>query len=132
MKPSLPDPQSSNGRVLVVIDDERGVLDLLSDIFEMAGLSAVCLDRPEQIERLGTEAAPYLFLIDMMLPGTSGIELAQQLRTTSFTGTPMIAISASVEMVKVAKGSGLFQDAIRKPFDVQELLATVGRYLPQG
>ena len=128
----MPDLQSSSGRFLVVIDDERSVLDLLSDIFEMEGLSTVCLDRPEQIECLGTEATPYLFLIDMMLPGTSGIELARQLRTTSFTGTPMIATSASGDMVKVAKGSGLFQDAIRKPFDVHELLATVGRYVPQG
>jgi two-component system, OmpR family, response regulator MtrA len=117
-------------RQIVVIDDEQGVLDLLYDLLEMEGFTVVCLSEPRQVEGLKQSANPSLFLIDIMLPGTSGIELAEQLRADEFPDTPIIAMSASRFMVNAAKGTGLFQDTISKPFDVNEIVATVERHLP--
>ena len=114
---------------IVVIDDEQGVLDVLCDLFAMEGLPVLCFDRPEQAEAMDAGTDPCLFLIDIMLPGTSGIELAQHLRDQRFRDTPMIAMSASDFMVRTAEDTGLFQEAIRKPFDVDTVLDTVERYL---
>jgi CheY-like chemotaxis protein len=120
---------NEGSRQVVVIDDEPSLLSVLRDLLEDEGFSVVCLDHPQQIEALKGNTDPGLFLIDIMLPGISGIELAEQLRAASYSQTPMIAMSASSFMVRTAKATGLFQETISKPFDVDEFLATVERCL---
>ena len=116
-------------RPIVVIDDEPGVLDLLRDLLEFEGFGVVCFDHPEQLHALTPAANPSLFLIDIMLPGTSGIELAQQLRAEGFAATSMIATAASAFMVRTARSTELFQDTLSKPFDVANLLGIIERYI---
>ena len=111
---------------IVVVDDEPGILNLLRDLLELEGFGVMCFDRPEQLHSLA--ANPSLFLIDIMLPGTSGIELAQQLRAEGFVDTPMVAMSASAFMVNAAKSTRLFQATLGKPFDVARLLELVEHY----
>jgi CheY-like chemotaxis protein len=72
--------------------------------------------------------SPALFLVDVMLPGMSGIELAEQLRAGGFARTPMIAMSASPGMLRAAAESRLFQEILPKPFDLTTLLDCVGRF----
>jgi CheY-like chemotaxis protein len=67
-----------------------------------------------------------------MLPGMSGIELAERLRAGGYSQTPMIAMSASGLMSRFAAESGYFQEAIDKPFDVDALLKCVERYLEKA
>jgi DNA-binding response OmpR family regulator len=114
---------------IVVIDDEPDVLEVLCEALELEGFSVVCLDRPQKVASLGEDVEPSLFLIDIMLPGISGIELAQQLRVERFRDTPMIAMSASSLMVHTAEATGLFQETISKPFELDEVLGTVERYV---
>jgi len=88
---------------------------------------------PERLEDLPDadliHRVPSLFLIDIMLPGMSGVELAEQLRAEHFSDIPMIAMSASSFMVKTARATGLFAETVRKPFDVAGLLELVERYV---
>ena len=51
------------------------------------------------------------------------------MRSMSPPEAPMIAMSASSSMVQEAQQSGLFQAALVKPFDLDILLDTLGRYL---
>ena len=71
-------------RSIVVVDDEQGVLDVLCDLLEMEGYQPICLSGPDEVESAAREATPCLFMIDIMLPGISGIELAAQLRESGF------------------------------------------------
>jgi CheY-like chemotaxis protein len=64
-----------------------------------------------------------------MLPETNGIDLAQRLRTRGFDETPMIAISASSTMIRQATACGLFQAAIPKPFDLDDVLDVVSQHV---
>lgn len=113
---------------IVVIDDEPDVLRVLCDLLEDEGFSVACFGRPQDIQSLYGGAHPCLFLIDIMLPGASGIEVAQQLRAGYFAETPMIAMSASPSMISAAQSTGLFQDAFSKPFDLDTVLATVEQF----
>src|SRR5947209_110605 len=97
---------------------------LVKDLLEMEGFSIVCIE-PRQVDTLCTRQDVELFLIDIMLPGMSGIQVAERLRRKAFTDTPMVAMSASSLMLATAQSSGLFQDVMGKPFDVDRLLATV-------
>jgi CheY-like chemotaxis protein len=112
---------------IVVVDDEPGILDTLCEVLEMEGYVTACVDHPDDTGRSASMRRPDLFLIDLMLPGMDGIALARSLRLQGFQDTPMIAMSASNEMVRSAKQSGLFQDAISKPFDVDNILDRVER-----
>lgn len=114
---------------IVVIDDERGVLDLLRQVLEDEGLQVMCLDHPRQTGGLHTAVRPRLFLIDLMLPGRNGIELARELHARSFSQVPMIAMSASSSMAREARATGLFRDTINKPFDLDHVVETVERYI---
>mgnify|MGYP001266375649 CR=1 FL=1 len=114
---------------IVVVDDEPGVLAMLEDLLAMEGFGVLCFERPDQLQTWKPAARPSLFLIDIMLPGMSGVELAEQLRAEHFSDIPMIAMSASSFMVKTARATGLFAETVRKPFDVGSLLELVERYV---
>lgn len=80
------------------------------------------------MQRVTQSAHPDVFLLDLMLPGMSGIDLARRLRDLGYLREPMIAMSASPRMLNAANRSGLFQETLAKPFDLSTLLDTVERY----
>jgi CheY-like chemotaxis protein len=102
---------------------------MLCEMLESGGFSVLAIEHPAQVDRFGVEPRPSLFLIDMMLPGRTGIELAEQLRVAGFADTPMIAMSASRLMTQNASRSGLFQRTLDKPFDLSVLLDCLEHYV---
>jgi CheY-like chemotaxis protein len=72
---------------------------------------------------------PALFLVDIMLPDVSGVQLASDLRRSGFPATPMVAMSASPFIVDTARQSSVFQEVLAKPFDFEELLTAIHRYI---
>lgn len=115
-------------RPIVVIEDERAILQVVRDLFELEGFSVVGLSDPELIHCLEPNLHPQLFLIDMMLPRISGVEVARDLKVR-FPNTPMVAMSASKLMVTLGAESGVFEDVVDKPFDLADLLACVEHYV---
>jgi CheY-like chemotaxis protein len=116
-----------NGCV-VVVDDEPDILDVVRDILEMEGFHVVAVARPEAAEHAAQAETPAVFLMDIMMPSMSGIELARSLREGGFPETPMIAMSASPAMCEAAARSGVFEHAIAKPFDISTLIDCVEMY----
>jgi DNA-binding response OmpR family regulator len=114
---------------IVVVDDEPDLLKTLCEALELEGFCVLCLDHPAKVVPSLQQHSPSLFLVDIMLPSMSGIELAQQLRAAGYTETPMLALSASPVMVSLAEQSGVFQATVTKPFDLEELLETIEHYL---
>jgi CheY-like chemotaxis protein len=115
-------------RTVVVVDDEPDVLDLVCEVLELRGYTLVCLEQPPQPDAVRAQVTdPSLFLIDIMLPGTTGIEVARGLRDHGYVYTPMVAMSASRGHLRAARESGLFQDILSKPFDVHRLVEVVER-----
>lgn len=110
-------------QIVVVVDDEPDLRSLICEVLEEEGYSVVSLPHPSLALKL--EQVPALFLIDLMLPGMTGIELAQELRQGPFRTTGMIGLSASSAMLRHANDSRLFQETIQKPFDLEYLLAAV-------
>lgn len=113
---------------VAVIEDEPHLLDLMQDVLEVGGytmLSVTDLDRASDVLE---HAHPAILLIDIMLQGKSGIDIARELRRDGYADTPIIAMSASPSMASFARQSGLFQDIVEKPFDIDVLLNTVDRY----
>jgi CheY-like chemotaxis protein len=117
-------------RVVVVVDDEPDVLDLICSILEDEGYAVICLNHPVLTDDLKERVrSPDLFVLDIMLPSMSGIDLAHRLQTDGFNDIPMIAMSASPTMLDVAAQSELFHAYLGKPFDLDVLLGTVKQYV---
>jgi CheY-like chemotaxis protein len=117
------------GHTVVVIDDEPELLGLLRDILEGEGYRVVGVDHPMLIDTAIAGHDPSLFLIDIMLPGTSGITVAEQLRTGDHRRVPLVAMSASDLMLNHATRSGWFSGILEKPFDVEQLVSRVAQHL---
>ena len=113
-------------RVLVVEDDEH-LLKLIQDILAAHGYAMSAAPHPDVVLDYARRDMPDLFLIDIMLPKQSGIEVADRLWLNEFGGTPMIAFSASTVMRDLARHTHLFCEVLPKPFDLTQFLDAVER-----
>jgi len=113
--------------LILIVEDNPKNLKLVRDILQVTGYPTVEAETGEEGVRLARERQPALILMDIQLPGMSGIEALGRLRADAATRTiPVIAVTASVmaqdrERVMAAGFDG-FQG---KPISVRELLATV-------
>jgi CheY-like chemotaxis protein len=114
---------------IVVVDDEPELLDMVGAVLECEGHEVTAFAHPLDAARLRPSGRRTdIFLLDLMLPEISGIALATRLHDTGFEGTPKIAMSASLDMLRLARESELFNDTLEKPFDIDALLGCVDRY----
>lgn len=111
---------------ILVVDDERNLCDILLYNLSMAGYEAVAVFSAE--EALDKEPAGFdLILLDIMLPGLSGYELAQKLKTDTATSSiPIVFLSAMGAEDDKLHGFDLgADDYIPKPFSVREVIARI-------
>ncbi|HEX6506126.1 MAG TPA: response regulator [Chloroflexota bacterium] len=114
---------------IAVVDDEPAVLQMIQDFLQIEGYSSVGADATSIGGLIAAGEKPRLFLIDLMLGETSGIEVAQRLHDAGFGDVPMLAVSASRAFLQMASASGLFQDVVYKPFDLADLRGRIERHL---
>src|SRR5947209_20408164 len=107
---------------VTIVDYEPNLLELICDCLHDEGHEVTGIGHANVAVGLPLSPRPDLFLLDLMLPGMSGVQLAHELQTHGFADTPMIAISASVGMLQQADSSGLFHATLAKPFDLDALI----------
>ncbi|NOV97619.1 MtrAB system response regulator MtrA [Isoptericola halotolerans] len=110
-------------RVLVV-DDDTALAEMIGIVLESEGLDlSFCSDGDAAIGMFRS-TQPDLVLLDLMLPGKDGIEIAREIRAES--GVPIIMLTAKTDTVDVVLGleSGA-DDYVTKPFKPKELVARV-------
>jgi two-component system phosphate regulon response regulator PhoB len=112
---------------VLVIEDEPAICELIAFNLKQAGHQPLIAESAEQALRFLNEALPDLILLDWMLPGISGIELARRLRGDKRTeDIPIIMLSARTdEPDKVLGLETGADDYISKPFSPKELLARI-------
>ena len=109
---------------ILIVEDEPKISHLLRDYLQQAGYETRESLHYEQIQCWVKQEEINLILLDWMLPGMSGLEICQQLRTIS--NVPILMITARVEEIDRLKGldSGA-DDYICKPFSPREVVARV-------
>ena len=113
---------------ILVVDDDPMTLRNVRDILSRAGYSPLVTGDPEEALQLFESERPRLVLLDLLLPGSDGIDLmGKMLRIRE---APVIFLSAygREEIVASALDSGAF-DYMVKPFSPTELVARVRRAL---
>src|SRR5688500_6915482 len=116
-------------RPILIIEDDADISESLKYNFEREGLVAVTAPTGEAglSAALNEREPPRLILLDLMLPGMSGIELCRRLRREPATRrTPIIMLTAKTSEADRVTGLDIgADDYITKPFSVRELLARV-------
>jgi len=113
--------------LILIVEDNPKNLKLVRDTLQVTGYQTIETETGEEGVRLARERLPALILMDIQLPGMSGIEALGLLRADATTRTiPVIAVTASVmaqdRQRVMAAGFDGFQG---KPISVRELLATI-------
>lgn len=116
-----------SGNTILVIEDEADIRELLAFSLERAGFTVLeARDSEEALRRL-EGPLPDLLLIDWMLPGMTGIDLARRLRKDPLTAElPLIMLTAKSEEADKLKSYDVgIDDYVTKPFSPRELVARI-------
>ena len=120
-------PSGEPTRILVV-DDDPQTLRYVRDALAGAGYAPLVTGDPGELSNLIRVERPALVQLDLILPGTDGIELMEQL--PGLTDLPVIFISGYGRDETIARAlQGGAADYIVKPFSQTELVARVGAAL---
>ena len=112
---------------ILAIDDEEDILELVRYNLEKEGFKVVCADTGESAIRRAASENFDLILLDLMLPGIDGLEVARRLRHNSKTSSvPVIMLTAKGEEADVVTGLELgADDYVTKPFSPRVLIARI-------
>ncbi len=109
---------------VLVVDDEPIVRDVVVRYLERAGFETVEADDGDRARSLLSERTPDLVLLDVMLPGTDGLELCRWIRGRS--AVPVILLTARGDEEDRIVGLDLgADDYVTKPFSPRELVSRV-------
>jgi len=109
---------------ILLVDDDKTLLELLSSHVEAAGYQAIVASKGEDAVQLAMEKRPSLLVLDVMMPGMDGWEVCRCLRRTS--SIPIIMLTAKGEEFDKLRGFHLgVDDYVTKPFSFAELNARI-------
>jgi len=115
---------------ILVVDDEVGIRELLSEILADEGHQVLLAESAGEARRLRERERPDLVLLDIWMPDTDGISLLKEWAATGQLGMPVVMMSGhgTIETAVEATRIGAL-DYLEKPIALQRLLATVKRAL---
>ena len=112
---------------ILVVEDEPAIQELITYNLQLAGHRVVCAETGEQAFSLIKHELPDLILLDWMLPGASGVDVARRLRAGERTKlVPIIMLTTRTDerdkLLGLETGA---DDYITKPFSPRELIARI-------
>ncbi len=113
---------------ILCVDDDPQTLRHVRDALTRAGYTPVVTGDPEEVSRVMAEEAPHLVLLDLMLPGSDGMELMKEIREVSDVPVIFLSVNGQEEVVARAFDMGA-ADYVVKPFSPMELVARVNAAL---
>lgn len=112
---------------ILVVDDEEDILELVRYNLAREGYTVVCAASGEAALKTAASDPVDLIILDLMLPGIDGLEVARRLRQNSGTKeTPIVMLTAKGEEADIVTGLELgADDYVTKPFSPRILIARV-------
>jgi len=123
---------------ILVVDDELGIRDLLSEILNDEGHSVELAENAAQARQARARARPDLVLLDIWMPDTDGVSLLKEWSTTGQLTMPVIMMSGHATIDTAVEATRIGAQAfLEKPITMQKLLKAVEQGLtrstgPQG
>ena len=124
-------PPASSQPSLLVVEDERDLLEVLRFSLSREGFSVTTATNGEDAIRLVREKRPDLVVLDLMLPTIDGLSVCRALRSHKQTrDLPVVMLTAKGEESDIVKGlEAGADDYVTKPFNPKVLLARINAVL---
>ncbi|GCE46111.1 two-component system alkaline phosphatase synthesis response regulator PhoP [Thermosporothrix hazakensis] len=120
---------TSTGKKVLIVDDDPDITLALAAMLEDEGYDVTTIDRGEYLEQLPEQNMPDVILLDMLLSGVDGREIARRLKQQPATRhIPILMLSAHPNAAQEAEKAGA-DDFLAKPFELDELLNKVALHL---
>jgi len=117
---------------ILIVDDNILNLELARDVLELEGYEVSTAATGEEGVKFVRNAPPDLVLMDLRMPGLSGLEALEFLRNDGFHDLPVVVLTASAMKGErenlIAKG---FNGYLEKPINLETFAAEVAAFLPQ-
>ena len=123
----------SGPALILVADDDPVIVRLLQVNFKLEGYDVETAAHGEEALRKARDLRPALILLDVMMPGVDGWEVARRLKTDDATNEiPVLFLSARAQEEDRRRGMELgVTEYVTKPFDPGELVELVQRCLAE-
>jgi len=115
-------------RVLVV-DDEPGIVKVVGIKLRLHGYDVMTATSGVEAVKLAREWHPDILILDILMPGMSGVEVLEKVRV--FSRAPVIVFSASPDIARFAAGMGA-ADFVAKPFDPDHMVEKIRKVLSRN
>jgi len=123
----IPGTWTKNKEKILIVDDEEDILELVKYNVEREGFQTVCAVTGEQALQIVKTDQVDLVILDLMLPGINGLEVAKSIkRNPEKMSIPIIMLTAKGEETDIVTGLELgADDYVTKPFSPKILLARI-------
>jgi FixJ family two-component response regulator len=121
----MPPPLPSNQPTVIIIDDDPGMRESISSLIRSIGFQARTLPSVDEFRKSGRPNGPACLVLDVRLPGQSGLELQREL-AASHIQLPIVFITGHGDIpmsVQAMKGGAV--EFLTKPFRDQDLLDAI-------
>ena len=117
---------AADAPLITIIDDDDSIRDAVSDLLASVGIEAVSYGSPREALAAQTPDRPGCFILDVRMPGGSGLDMQRQIGAERGHGKPIIFLTAhgDIPMTVQAMKAGAV-DFLTKPFRDQTLLDAV-------
>jgi DNA-binding NtrC family response regulator len=124
------DPRMAQAREILVVDDEIGIRELLSEILQDEGYRVALAENASEARAYRQRQQPSLVLLDIWMPDTDGVTLLREWGSSALLTMPVIMMSGhgTIETAVEATRIGAF-DFLEKPIGLSKLLTTIARAL---
>ena len=119
---------------ILVIDDQEELLELTSRVLQSRGYDVITLSDGENAIAVIKKESPQLVLMDMLMPGKDGAQVCQEMKSDSaIRNIPVILTTGQMldESEYSQEGLSGANDYLKKPFELDELLSKIEKFLPK-
>jgi DNA-binding response OmpR family regulator len=131
LPPSIARAAARKGKRVLVVDDEKDIVDLVTYNLARNGYDAISAGDGVAALEIARRDLPDLIVLDLMMPGLDGTEVARRLKADPRTAAiPIIMLTAKGEETDVVVGLTIgADDYVTKPFSIKILLARMNTVL---
>ncbi|MBU6485853.1 MAG: sigma-54-dependent Fis family transcriptional regulator, partial [Betaproteobacteria bacterium] len=120
--------RATHAREILVVDDEVGIRELLSEILQDEGYRVALAENAGEARAYRQRQQPALVLLDIWMPDTDGVTLLREWGSGGLLTMPVVMMSGhgTIETAVEATKIGAF-DFLEKPIGLSKLLSTIAR-----
>jgi CheY-like chemotaxis protein len=116
---------------VLFVDDNADLRESVHMMLDLAGYEVRCAENGKVALEAVEEKMPAVVLLDMLMPVMNGWQCATELRARFGQNVPIVVVTAAEHAHARAAQIGGVADVLQKPFNMDDLLRVVSRYVPR-